>query len=677
MTIYVLDSIGLEAVTILPQTDAQPDFQGITNQQSVNFAWGAVSDDLRLVEGNDRAVVETMWTGLVQLFSSELLASMFYDGNRSLLNAPLFLHQKWANFELERELDMEAFDDELTLVMNGVAGASVTFAADTEDDANLYQFVQGALPVYVEVPLRTRQRLDGAFRMSGTLDVSAPDEDSESWVFAGVCEEGVQFNGLFFGLSSRGNAALLRRSDTGTTMTSIASGLSGEVSYSVTYEFDGIEVISVTASDSTTTATESFFFDEQVAQVACRAVRFFAPPAGLADALGLNAEPGPIVTRIGLTRVLDVSVPSSVQAIPTIQSNPAQDDDFLVFGIDFDLGTTSDSTYIRFIDQPPDYVWAESVFIDEELIYKRWGQLTGIPHLLEQESSELNRGRIAAILYSLTSGPSIGPLATAVAALSGAPMAVRPGTVVSLYDQFGHPAIVVQEATRRRTYRYANGLSPTVEVGQSVSPFQIMTDSAQVYDWVSGPQRVVDSLTDNEIQKYASLFVEIPVGPGADTEGLEERVLAFLRIALPVWVGIQQVAIAFLLRLTDTLNITDSLEYEAIFTFKDGLTSTEPAFYDDPRNFKYDDGLVYNDDDYFTLQDILQLEVTNTSGSPITLNIFGNAQIIGGGGILLASESEEDFSPEYFVIDPGTLDLFAYEAYGAYFFSFGPGGFLP
>lgn len=95
----------------------------------LSFMWGYLSDFWSLVE--DRERIETVWSGLAQILSSELHALWQQDYGKSLRDIPSVVLRRWLHFDLlQREPypELTTFDSVWTPIVTAQLGATANFA---------------------------------------------------------------------------------------------------------------------------------------------------------------------------------------------------------------------------------------------------------------------------------------------------------------------------------------------------------------------------------------------------------------------------------------------------------------------------------------------------------------------------------------------------------------------
>jgi len=234
-----------------------------------------------------------------------------------------------------------------------------------------------------------------------------------------------------------------------------------------------------------------------------------------------------------------------------------------------------------------------------------------------------------------------------VGALTGVPIALEGGTVVSLV-RGTDPAVVIRSYDRDRTYHYPASAKLRVRRGSVVRKLDPLCELPKIRDWTSGRMFTsllrmgrADAFIGFEIEKYSALHIEIPAGsPGTrpgDPASILDQLDEYYR-ALALWVGNFRLFVTLLFSLQDSLEITDEITAHGLLHLRSALTLGEDPRYNDERGYVYDGSFVYDSALLEILPDHLTVDATNTSGAPITVHIFGADYAIPAGGTVTVTE---------------------------------------
>lgn len=611
---------GVEAFSVVPSADpafAPP--QGVT--PPVSFAWSALPDDYGALPSGDRRFIETAWAGLCQYGSSLLAQVLYLDAARSLTDAALFKPVRWVDLDFTRATDLTAVDDRVQ-----ASGAEVVYrnAAD---------------PAYIRFEAAGRMRfvaadIDGLSTtgaQEAALDLPA-NALGQGWVWFGMWGD---TDGVLAAMHPDGRVALGVPAAVGFRWSLCAQAIDWTVGHTlkvagaplgqrvrVTLELDG-EVISVETAD------------RHIPRLKWSGI--LAPVADWATAgfFGRILAVDMVANGFSWT---DTRIPAEVGACPTLRRNPASEDQ-----ITLDAFTLAGEGPARRIDLAYQglhvYTWAPDLGLHADLLQQCFAPLVGVPAVTEGVSdTEESRNLLVGLLYGLTAGPTPHALSVALSAMAGAPLCLESGQVVSTVDPVGGPALVVQSfATgRRRVYRYAAHLTPRFNVGDLVEKLDVLTDGAEIEDWVSakvgGSLRASDTWRD--LEKFTQVYVRVPVlTPGTRADDpprtFKDRARAYLAKALPLWMG----AFRFLLELVGTLRerqlLSDHTRFELTYLVRDALTNGQDLRYN--GGVHYDDGSLYDAHLDTVLVDRVAISLTNEGLSALSVTLLGDELVLASG----------------------------------------------
>ena len=101
----VFGTDGVEAVTLLRDDSAFSPMVGESNDVLVSPLWRLMPSEFSLLPRRDRLVMESVWSGMLKAFASEMADAAFLDMTQSLLQFPVFRQRKWLRVDVLRGYD--------------------------------------------------------------------------------------------------------------------------------------------------------------------------------------------------------------------------------------------------------------------------------------------------------------------------------------------------------------------------------------------------------------------------------------------------------------------------------------------------------------------------------------------------------------------------------------------
>lgn len=653
MSFFIADEDGFEVLSMV--LDRFEGFVPLFKTGSTldsSFFWRALPDDYDDLPVRDREYIQEIWKGLMMTAGATLAETMHLDQANGLIDFPIHLQRKWLHYELETVHDLAAANVNFETNLNGEAGSRLLFGGDLASDSYL-ELTQGGRHEGAWIQLggphieRATTRLELRCRLVAPktevapldlTDTTPPSSDNEVWVLVGYGDLSRErmAPGVYAAVSTLGRVGVCSRSPGGVLQWEIseesvdAVQAGGQIAIRLWYdgatdEEPGFATVQVQAVDDLDDVAnlgvevEDTFLAKQVV-ITTPDTRVPIDPDFL-ELLRSGAGKGVALILDELT-LLDVSLHRQTRRIPLLQPRISDDADILVQDVDFRVHWVRDEdeewAALHFVEQPDAILWAELTSFDNRLLEKIFGPVLGTPLASKGPDSEAFKNRLFGLFYGLLSGPHPGPLALAVGALGGVPIAMKPGEVISLVGPAGEPAITVREFDHDRVYVYPPLLTPRVAVGDSVRQFDPLTEYPRILDWTDGKEFAVSTPFGNEVEKFSSFLVQLPygvLGAFAEDEGptsLPKQVREYLSRAQAIWVGTFRLFLRLVAKISDDLTLTDEHSYEGLLTFRDAMTLALDPRYNDGRGFYYDQpGLIYNSAELSILRDRLVARVFN------------------------------------------------------------------
>lgn len=658
MTFIVSDSEGIEVLSVL--TDPSEGFVprlGTGTTLDPSFFWRALPSDYDDLKSSDKKQIEAIWSSMMQYFSAVLAETAHLDQAVGLVDHPVRLPRKWIHYELERYVDLSVLTDSLKNNLPGDVGGRLLKGGDTVNRTYL-EMTQGGRHrgAYIELggphieAATVRAELRLAFRdpvpRAVPLDVEALpvlSSSTEIWLLAGYGDlsKERQAPGVYLALSTQGRVGIMSRKVDGEqewtiaadTIASVRSG--GELVLQLWYEGQtatqpGYATARVSAKGEEVVVSAEVEGPFKAKHFALLTPDTRVPVAADVVTLLSSGSGRSFSVLLDTLTYLDVSCDARTRYIPTLQPRVSDEEGVLVQGIEYDIYAVDTNlekwAAIHFVEQPESILWADSVGLDARLLEKTFGKLLGTTLTSKSPDSEKFKNRIFGMLYGLLAGPHTTPLAVALSAIGGVPVAMRPGTVIAVEGPRGEPAIVVQEYDHERVYPYPPLLRPTVSLGDVVLPFQLLTEGVEVFDWTSGGRQFLQALQDqgiisHEVEKFSAFLVEVPYGvdggfsEDAGDYSFPSKTREFLQRIQAIWVGVFRTFFRMVARLSDVALVGDSVSWEGLLTLRDSVTNARDPRYNDGRGFLYDaSGLVYNEADVEILRERLLVQAYNNPG---------------------------------------------------------------
>jgi len=260
--------------------------------------------------------------------------------------------------------------------------------------------------------------------------------------------------------------------------------------------------------------------------------------AELAAQLSLEADSVTQLARVLRRRfipiddlIVDVPILSDVIEIEDTDAVLRRNVDFFVEdfrghnSLRFCVGVGADLGDVWEGERPPDRLWAEYTYIDNEaMIEANFGAAIGltrdkVPDTVDYLSA------VRGIWYALYNGPTLRNLRIALQIFLGLPFAEETGAIVELRTDFlsQKGRILIRDAENAeivRSYTYPRILdvetnpdtSLPYAVGDTVEQFAPLVTGAEVIDWVKDPtwfEGLINQGVFYEVQKYHSFLVRV------------------------------------------------------------------------------------------------------------------------------------------------------------------------
>jgi hypothetical protein len=294
-------------------------------------------------------------------------------------------------------------------------------------------------------------------------------------------------------------------------------------------------------------------------------------------------------------------------------------------------------TFFSFRSQPPDFVLAEYVSWNMDLVRNNFGVSVG----LDRPNTPLYKSQVQALHSVYWKGPTVSAIRLGVQALLGLPFAEHAGEVTAIDTAYtgGLGQITVRESTGNKYYTYPRVVTPVVAVGDTVVQFQVLTTGVAIVDWKNDPDWFRPFLDDlwtpstspfavsfnmlgdiatprNEVQKYHMYMVEIdePLFMYADLSYL----LAFLNSIRTTW---KSVLLSIVSRLLDVLDPVETVTLDGVIHLRDyGGDALSVIRYGDGH--LYGDPIVYGQ--YHLIWPVDEITVTETNTDVVPHNTIIN-----------------------------------------------------
>ena len=143
-------------------------------------------------------------------------------------------------------------------------------------------------------------------------------------------------------------------------------------------------------------------------------------------------------------------------------------------------------------------LWAPEASIDKEYVYEQYGRMLDI----YEPSSESYKAFIQGIWFYYMNGPTINRITSAMNIIGGYPLASEDGEIVLSIRSIDGTNYIKTTVTN---YEIPSDVGLVVEVGDTLSAFQFLTDAYTVTDYIDDPNW------------FDHIIVPIEVIPGLDT----------------------------------------------------------------------------------------------------------------------------------------------------------------
>lgn len=242
----------------------------------------------------------------------------------------------------------------------------------------------------------------------------------------------------------------------------------------------------------------------------------------------------------------------------------------------FSSGVSSDLGDVWEGDRPPQRLWAEYTYVDnEELIEANFGAAIGltrdkVPDTVDYLSA------VRGIWYALYNGPTMANLRIALQIFLGLPFAEEAGTIEEVRTDFftQKGRILIRDANNTeivRSYTYPRVLNVETNpetglpyaVGDSVALFAPLVTGAKIVDWVKDPtwfQGILNQGIFYEVQKYHTFLVRVD----SQAFSLDALLFAqqFIRSIKPVYTDPLYVVNFVVAGDGDEIDVIDTINYK-------------------------------------------------------------------------------------------------------------------
>lgn len=703
--LYVVADSGLEVLSL--STDPSPDFRPALDTAAdidPRSLWSVVPTDLHDLPVRDRELVQSAWAGLIQYAAGLLAETAHCDQLGTLHDFPIRRPRKWIDLAYYRQ--DEVANGGITVRSKAHApglglreqagfqyGDPVTAALLTvQSGAQVCAYQPLAAG---DVGLDTALRTQVSFRLSaGTAaGLSRPwaSGDGEAWVMLGFGDPtaDVQGPGPSVAVSTLGRVAAVFIHDDRTADWSLASGTvpvtaatltlrvswtppdpegghPGRVDALVTSSVEGTAPVSVSPALAVPVLpTPAPSVTAALVTGADTRVRVRSPREGflLAAYTGTRAR---IRAEFASTWYwTDPSLPPRTSAVPSLSQGTVSGRAWYQ-GRDYEIAESGTATpYLQtatpdiLVPYADGRLWAEYVAADDRLLSAVYGVFVGTEHAAGLTDTVENRNLVAALLRGLVEGPNLVALSAALSALTGTPVAVEDGDVISVDTDDVEPVIVVRGFDVDRRYPYPRDYTPAVVVGQRVRAGDFLTrERAVVWDWVDGEgmvalgqfgREVNDRRPDgtivrrfrHEVEKFSKVLVTLPAAARGGDSGFRD-VRAYMGKALALWASYVESLLVLVFDLFDVTLVSEAVTYAGELGLRDALTNAADPRYNEGVGYVYDGtgsaGIVYNQAEYDTLRDSLSLDIWNTGGAPVAYTAFDTVGVLGPGATVTVSE---------------------------------------
>jgi hypothetical protein len=435
----------------------------------------------------DYETLPRMWEGYVEAMNDLLLNLICVDSARSILDVPLDYQRKYQHIDF---LFSDEFVNDPTPIYYGKGS-----------DQMAYSTSEQALDCSWKVKLSTdaaaralRSKFDerGTTRWSWRAKYTQMDVGAYGFVGFFNKDSVALANTLAIGIGNGGRVAILQVSGGGGVNmkeSGLTIPLNKELQISATYLYRTrvVEVEVLNVEDSLPVASLSFNLQDGMSDstflVNCfGTLNLDYRTSFSAYPLFVPVSEKQVKGLVYAWDYLDPSVEMNYQAVPALQDKWHSADLFWTEGVDYHF---YEDPFFSFRAQPPDFLLAEYVSYNLELIRKNFGEDVGFVG----SNTATYKSQVQALHSVYWKGPTKKSLVLGTQALLGLPFAEEAGTVTVVNPLFTGDLgeIVIRGKNGLRAYQYPNGINPKVVVGDVVEKFDVLTEGVELRDWKSHP----------------------------------------------------------------------------------------------------------------------------------------------------------------------------------------------
>jgi len=601
---------------------------------------------------SDYDVLPEVWEGYMHLVADLLQVLVCAEGGDSIVDVPIDYQRKYVHLDLEFVDELKS-DPELVYTGSGderyvyresseVIGATWTTKLSTD---------HGYWPLQSILDQRA------SLRWSWRASYSQFEEGSYGFIGYSNSSSTAIEDSLLVGVGNGGRVGILHISETGDpnfVESPVVVPLDTLLDFEVTYDSaTTIVAVTVTRVSDGTILLNAFSYSliggpssELFSVDAFGFINLNSSQTSLdSHSAFVTVLSRAVVGEVHQVTYLDPSLGEDVQEVPYLQDT-WKDPTFLWANtVDYEFV----DGFLAFETQPPDYVLAEYISYNKELVKNNYGLSVG----LSGDNTQLYKSQVQALHSIYWKGPTLRGIRLGIQVLLGLPFSEEAGEVLSINPvATGDTGEIVVRGVSGllRSYSYPNTVSPVVTVGQEVEQFDYLTDGVEVMDWKTNPdwfKPFLDSSAKatapdiyaealnyleqadvpvNELHKYHMFMISIDssVFSIAQVSALQ----AFLESLKPTWKGyVLDVNVG----LVDDVTIVDEIVVDMIVELWDhggGSSVLAPRYGDPgwpPHDYQYEDPASIQYGLYHELfpDDPVEVRLDNISGSPQTILVGG------------------------------------------------------
>ncbi len=643
--------IETEAV---PALDYDP-VRGACTEQDGRLFYEVIPDVYRLLADYD--LLPEVWGALLQIASDLLLSLLCADAATNILEVPLDYQRKYQHFDL---INQKVFLFDPQPSFTGRGETSFTFSPVDEAVVGVFRSRLAVDRAYWE--LKSSLTHEASLRFGFRASFDRMDEGDTFALFGYFDSSRANLASSFLvGIGDGGRVLIAQFSEVGIpniVRTAVVIPPDTEVAVSVEYDAASTAVsVTVIKADDETVLLDDFTFaladgpaSEQFTADAFGFMNMDLSTDRSASPAFLPSQVNRVVSgKIFEVTFLDPTLPENIQDIPFLQDQWKAPTFLWTKGIEYEMP----GTFLAFKQQPPDFVLAEYVSYNLELIRNNFGESVD----LVGPNTPAYRAQVQAMWFALWKGPTIASVRLGIQALLGLPFAEQAGTVASINPAVtgDEGEILIRSRDGLRAYRFPVEVSPIVDVGDEVTKFQALTDGVEIRDWknspvwfkpylsmdLSGPAPTPfgsafgitfpNALPTREIQKYHvfQVLIDAHIFP----LDLVVPIQTFIDRIKPTW---KSGVLISLTRLIDDVSMDDPLVVNMIMPLRDrggGGKNLLDVVYGNP-DLQYgqtDPPLTYGMAADLFPDDPLSIILTNISGAPQTIVVNGVPVLVGIG----------------------------------------------